>query len=345
MLPSSSLLSRLASLIIAIFVFPSLLLANPQHIFLLTNGQTHAEIPFTLVNNLIVVEVVVAGKRPMNFILDNGTANPVIFQRNHIRGLPLNLGRRITVRGAGVGKAVQATVIDGTSLHLSGAATARIGMVVLDKNPFSHLKTTNKTIHGVLGATLFRSFIVEIDYPNQLLRLHQHEGFSVPDYYQSVPMKVIEGKPYLSALVQGEQATMEMDLMLDLGFNNSLLLQLDDVLARKMMLRSRTAKIGVGFSGTMRGRKGTVPSILIGPGYYESVATIAPFFRSLPSVDTSLGIERMGSVGNTLFKDTSIILNYPEEKFYIACPEPLLAEQNEESQLKTRPIEPEKLVF
>ena len=106
MLPSSSLLSRLASLIIAIFVFPSLLLANPQHIFLLTNGQTHAEIPFTLVNNLIVVEVVVAGKRPMNFILDNGTANPVIFQRNHIRGLPLNLGRRITVRGAGVGKAV-----------------------------------------------------------------------------------------------------------------------------------------------------------------------------------------------------------------------------------------------
>ncbi|MEM6840965.1 MAG: hypothetical protein AAF632_01960 [Bacteroidota bacterium] len=345
MLPSSSLLVRFASLLTLIIVFTSSLQASPQHIFLLTNGQTHAEVPFTLVNNLIVVEVVIASERKMNFILDNGTANSVIFHRKYIKGLPLNLGRRITFRGAGVNNATRATQITGTSLHLSGAATDRIGMVVLDKNPFIHLQSKRTTIHGVLGSTLFRSFIVEIDYPNQLLRLHQHESFLAPDQHQALPMKVIKGKPYLSALVQGEQATMEMNLMLDLGFNNSLLLQVDNSLARKMMSQSRTATIGVGFSGKMTGRKGTVPAVLIGSAYQERVATIAPFFRSLPNVDPVLGMKRMGSVGNTLFQDTSIILNYPEEQFYIACPEPLLADHNEEAHLKTRPIEPEKLVF
>ncbi|WKN41754.1 hypothetical protein [Tunicatimonas pelagia] len=281
-----------------------------------------------MVNNLIVVEVVVASKRPMNFILDNATSNPIIFHKNYIKGLSLALGNKISVRGAGDGKAVGATTISGTSLHLSGVATDRIGMVVLDRNPFSKLKGNQKTIHGVLGSTLFRSFIVEIDYPNQVLRLHQHKSFSPAANYQAVPMQVITGRPYLSALVQGQTATVEMNLMLDLGFNNSLLLQLSDSLLQKMMTKAKTAKVGVGYNGILRGKKGLIPSVLIGPGYYEEVTTIAPFTQSLPQRELTPGIPRMGSIGNTMFKDTSIIFNYPERTFYIACPILLLAQKN-----------------
>ncbi|MGB3585669.1 MAG: hypothetical protein WBA23_03960 [Tunicatimonas sp.] len=327
-------------------MFPySLLAATSQPIFMLTNGQTYVEIPFTFVNNLIVVEVVVAGKRPMNFILDNATTNPVIFHKDYIRGLPLALGNKITVRGAGNGKSVRATLISGTSLHLSGAATDRIGMAVLDKNPFAHFKGGRKKIHGLLGSTLFRSFVVEIDYPRQVLRLHEYENFSVTDNYQSLPMEVVNGRPYLSALVQGKLATMEMNLMLDLGFNNALLLQLSDSLIQKLIIKPRIAKVGVGINGILKGKKGAVNSVLIGPGYYEKVATIAPSARSLPKQELSPGVFRMGSIGNTMFRGTSIIFNYPEEKFYIACPEPLLAKQEKKLGSDIKPIEQEKLVF
>lgn len=346
MLSLIPLLPRLISLLAIVLMLPYSLRAIPfQPIFMLTNGLTYVEIPFTLVNNLIVVEVVVAGKRPMNFILDNATTNPVIFHKDYIRGLPLALGNKITVRGAGKGRAVQATLISGTSLHLSGAATDRIGMVVLDKNPFAQLRGGRKKIHGLLGSTLFRSFIVEIDYPNQVLRLHQHENFSETNDYQSLPMKVVNGRPYLSALVQGELTTMEMNLMVDLGFNNALLLQLSDSLVRKLITKPKTAKVGIGLNGILKGKKGAVNSILIGPSYYEEVATIAPFAKSLPTQELSPGIPRMGSIGNTMFQGTSIIFNYPEEKFYIACPLPLLADQNGELPSKTRPNEPKKLVF
>lgn len=322
MLSLTPLFPKLALLLItATISSESLLALDSQHIFLLTNGKNHTEIPFSLVNNLIVVEVVI-GRKPMNFILDNGTSNPVIFHKKYLKELAVTLGHEITFQGVGAKRSVQATTFYGPSLHLSGVATDRIGMVVLKKNPFAQLKG-KKTIHGVLGSTLFRSFIVEIDYPNQTLRLHQQATFLAPDHYQSVPMKVVAGRPYISALVQGKLSVTEMDLLLDLGFNNSLLLQLGDSMAKKKFTKSVTTRIGAGYGGSLIGRKGTIPSVLIGSNYYENVATIVPVSQSISWKKIGSGIQRMGSVGNTMFKDTSIIINYPEEKFYAACPESL----------------------
>ncbi len=300
---------------------------SAQHIFHLTNGLTSAEVPFRLVKDLIVVEVMLGGKKPLNFILDNGTSNPVIFQSNYLQGLKLDLGPRIFFRGVGDGKAVKARVIPEISLHLSGVAADRLGMVVLDHNPFGRLAYGDTEIHGVLGATLFRSFITEIDYPNRMIRLHQHESFVCPVNYQSLPMEVVKGKPYLNVRIQGVDAELSANLMLDLGFNNSLLLQLPDSLLNQFLIKPRISKIGMGYSGNVKGKSGKVTSVQIGTQFFEEVETMSPFTRSFPDQPQNDLIQRRGSVGNTLFQHTSIILNYPDEQFYYASPRQYIADE------------------
>lgn len=310
--------SSVAQLIAAIslFLLSNIALASPQHIFHLTNGLNSAEVPFRLVNDLIVVDVVLAGKKHLNFILDNGTSNPVIFQPDYLQGLNLNKGSKIIFRGAGTGNAVKATVITGTSLHLSGVATDRLGMVVLDRNPFDGLRFEKTKVHGVLGSTLFRSFITEIDYPNKIIRFHRHDSFICPPNFQSIPMKVVNGKPYVEAWVSGDNAELKANLMIDLGFNNSLMLQLPDSMTNRLIAKYRISRIGVGYSGVLKGKSGRVASMQIGSRCIEEVIAIAPFSRSFPEQPIDSELARAGSIGNTLFQNTSIILNYPDETFY-----------------------------
>jgi hypothetical protein len=300
---------------------------SSQHIFHLTNGLTSAEVPFRLVENLIVVEVMLAGKRSLNFILDNGTSNPVIFQHSFIKGLNLPVGSRIFFRGIGDGKAVKATVIPEASLHLSGVATDRIGMVVLENNPFGNLRYGDTEIHGVLGSTLFRSFITEIDYPNRLIRLHQHDSFVCPVNFQALPMKVVEGKPLINVQIQGIDTEISAHLMIDLGFNNSLMLQLPDSLLDQILIKPRVSRIGTGYSGAVKGKSGKVASVQIGTQYIEEVITLSPFTRSFPELSQHDMAGRRGSIGNTLFQHTSIILNYPDEQFYYASPKRYIADE------------------
>ena len=302
-------------------------MSSSQHIFHLTNGLTSAEVPFRIIKNLIVVEVLLGGKKPLNFILDNGTSNPVIFQPNYMQGLKLPLGTRIFFRGVGDGRAVKATVIPKASLHLSGVATDRIGMVVLDHNPFGRLKYGDTEIHGVLGSTLFRSFITEIDYPNRVIRLHQHDSFVCPANYQALPMKVVKGKPYLNVQIQGTTTEISADLMIDLGFNNSLLLQLPDSLLDQFLIKPRVSRIGAGYSGIVKGKSGKVAAVQIGTHYIEEVVALSPFSRSFPDQPPNKAINRRGSIGNTLFQHTSIILNYPDEQFYYASSRRYLADK------------------
>ncbi|MEQ9439819.1 MAG: hypothetical protein RIG62_12265 [Cyclobacteriaceae bacterium] len=294
-------LSKPLRLAVVVCFVPICLFGGNQHIFHLTNGLSSAEVPFTLVENLIIVQAVIASKKPLNFILDNGTGNPVIFKHEHIEDLALPLGSRVTFRGVGAGQSVNATVIQGTSLHLSGVATDRLGMVVLDQNPFQYLNFGDLEVHGVLGATLFRSFVVEIDYPARMLRFHQHNNFQPPPSFQSYPMKVVDSKPYLPAIVQGKKASQKGFLMLDLGFNNALMLQMTDSLARKMLTQRIVSQVGMGYSGAVSGRLGRIASVQIGNRQVTQVSTIAPFHRSYPIIYLSSEMPRLGSVGNAFF--------------------------------------------
>ena len=297
-----------------------------QQIFQLTTGLTSTTVPFELINNLIIVPVVVDGSRTLNFILDNGTKNPVIFSKAYVRGMNLELGPTVRFRGVGSKRMIQGKVVKGVSLHLSGAATDLIGMVILDRNPLGQLSMKGKTIHGVLGSTLFRCFAVEIDYVRQELHLHDQTSFVADGSYEPMAMTVLESKPFIRATVKKGKNSIHSNFMIDTGFNNKLVLLLPEYIDRQSFAKRGRRRVGIGYGGDIYTHIGRVDTVLIGSLTLDNLYTIIPTSKNVNLHQDISDFPRQGTLGNAAFAHTSIIFDYPANTFYVKRPELLESE-------------------
>lgn len=288
-----------------------------QKIFHLTNGCDSAEIPFRLVQDLMVVTVMLGGKRELNFILDTGTSSALIFNRNYLQGLDIPYGRRVTFYGAGKGRAVRGQVINGIALHLSGAATDRIGMVVLDYSPFQKLELQGVPIHGVLGSNFFNSFVVEIDFRHEILTLHEYETFKPNSTYAVLPMQIHFEKPIIQASIHMDEAIAEVNLMVDTGFNNSLLLYAGENNPVRLPEKVRTRRTGLGYSGRVVSKVGYIQQLSLGGHTMHQVFTIFPNKKSYQWGESLEHAGRHGTLGIGTLKEFDLIFDYPGKKFYL----------------------------
>jgi len=285
-------------------------------IFKIRSGKSYTEIPFQLIDNLIVVTVKVNDQRELNFLMDTGTASPVILHRRYIKGLNLPLGREINFQGAGRGKAVKATVINQMSLQIAGAYAAQLGAVVLQQNVLSHIKLKGVTIHGVLGASLFRSFAVEIDYPARILRLYDNYSYDNDKIYDAYPLKIVMSRPILETEVEWDDGIHKLRLMLDTGFNDKLLIYAQ---ASFSNLGPKFETLGYGYSGKIMGTVSSVPSLRFGNQMLTEIPTFFPSYQAYKADETTTSY-RDGIIGNALLKNYCIVLDYAQRRLLIRKP-------------------------
>ncbi len=296
----------------------NLTLAVGHHkIFYLTNGCNSATIPFKLVENLIVIPVMLDGKKPLNFILDTGTSSAILFNRKYLEGLEVPMGRDISFHGAGNGKAVKGQVINRIGLHLSGAATDGIGMVVLDHNPFRLLQLEETPIHGLLGSVLFRSFVVAIDFVKEEIELIEHSTFIPTPDYASVSMEMVQEKPIIRTSLLINNTLSEVNLLVDTGFNNGLMLFPEAGSPYPMPLKLKRQRIGVGFSGGMTCLTGFIDRLQLGNQVVEQIFTIFPKEQYFQLGKSEKSIARHGTLGTAALKHFQLIFDYTSKKLYI----------------------------
>ncbi|MEK6476671.1 aspartyl protease family protein [Catalinimonas sp. 4WD22] len=282
-------------------------------IFRLLSGLPYTEIPFHFVENLIVVPVRINGETELNFIVDTGTNSPVILHERYVKDLELNWGRTINFQGAGKGKEVEGTVISNLSLQLGDAYAPHLGAVVLKNNPLARLKLKGITIHGIIGASLFRSFAVEIDYHTHTLRLHEGSGFLEGHTYAVHPLQVELSRPIVRSEARWNDELHTLNLMIDTGFNHHLLIYDNTAIAANS---PKFQKLGIGYSGSITGSTGKVPLLQLGERTLFEVDTFFPTYQAYKA-DNSTTSYRDGIVGNALLKQFCIVLDYANNKFYI----------------------------
>ncbi len=253
---------------------------------------------------MIIIPVVFDGRRTLNFILDNGTKNPVIFSKAYVRNMKLDYGPTIRFRGVGSKRTIQGQVVKGASLHLSGAATDHIGMVVLNRNPLEGLSIKGKVIHGVLGSTLFNCFMVEVDYVLQQLRLHDRSAFVADGSYEPMAMKIIESKPFVRATVTKGGQHIHSNFMIDTGFNNVLMLLLPDYIDHTAFVRRSRRKIGFGYGGDIFARVGRMDTLRIGSLVLDAPYTMVPDSKKNHLHQETPDFARQGTLGNAAFAHT-----------------------------------------
>jgi hypothetical protein len=165
---------------------------------------------------------------------------------------------------------------------------------------------------GVIGADLFRRFVVEVDPGEQRVRLHEPAGWRVPDGASVVPLVMENGHPYARAvLALPSGARVERHVHVDTGMNRALTLVGGDA-AAALPLPADGEVTRTCFVGGLRELRAGAPLDLQLGGV--TVARVRPDYAK-PGETTSA--QANGAIGAALLAGWRYAVDYPGRRLVL----------------------------
>ncbi len=277
------------------------------------------DLPFQYINDLIVVDVIFNRSVPLRFIFDTGAEHTILTKREITDLLRLPYRRVIRIRGADMSQDLFAYLVTDVHLEIEERLhAANQAILVLDDDYFRFDELTGLQIHGILGADVFKQFVVRINYQRQLITLFRVPHFKPPRHNtEIVDLDIYKNKPYLyvkGRLPQSDM-TLQLKLLVDTGAGLPILLNIDTHPLLKLPPNTVPGNIGAGLGGFLQGYVGRLEELHIGPFALYNVLT--NFQQLHPDADTSFLHGRHGILGNQLLSRFVVYIDYSKGKLYL----------------------------
>ena len=264
------------------------------------------EIPFEFYRNEIILQVRIAGKGPFSMMLDTGT-DPSAIDLKTARELGLKL---IPLGSPPVGGGNAPRQVFGTYLPLVevGEITARnLETVAIDLSRIS--ERIGKPMQGVLGHSLLKGRIVQIDYPNRIVRFYSQSPFAKMPKQPNTPTHTVLPFRYVDnvliddVFVNGKKVVANFDT----GSNGTFDLTPAAVAYLGMEEEVNRAPAGsdVGYNGASDNKKGELRNVTIG-GISVDAAPVVFFAKGTGRDKRPWGI----NIGNEFLKDFVVTIDY-----------------------------------
>jgi len=274
------------------------------------------EIPFDFYRNEIILEVKVNGKGPFSMMLDTGT-DPSAIELTTARELGLKL---IPLGSPPVGGGNSPRQVYGVYLplvELGGIATRNLEAIAIDLSKIS--ERIGKPIQGVLGHSLLKGRIVQIDYPNRIVRFYSQSPFAKMAKQPSTPTHTVLPFRYADnvliddVLVNGKKMTANFDT----GSNGAFDLTPAAViyLGMEEEVNRAPASSDVGYNGVAENKKGELSNVTIG-GISVAGAPVTFFAKGTGRDKKPWGI----NIGNDFLKDFVVTIDYRSKLLTIEKP-------------------------
>jgi len=284
--------------------------------FEMINGRDRAYIPFERYNNLIVIQVLLNKTIPLKFVLDTGVRTALLTDKTFADVLNISYDRKVKMVGADGVAIVTAYVANDISLELPGIVSRSQSILILEEDYLKLSNTLGTDIHGILGFDLFSRFVVQIDYDDDMLIIHQSKSFTPKKAYSRIPLSVEDTKPYISVVIKSlEGDILSSKLMVDTGASHSLLLNVgsdDQISLPKVTVRGH---IGRGLGGDIDGDMGRVSSIQIGEFIFDQVIASYPDESAYSQYLERTG--RQGTLGGGILGRFTAIFDYNNQMLYL----------------------------
>lgn len=270
-----------------------------------------ARLPFLLQRNLIVVEVTLNGQGPFNFLLDTGINSSLITDPYLGRQLNLRTQGRFLVAGAGEERPLEAYQVNDVAVGLAdGVQAPQASFLLLSDDVLNLSGYVGMPIHGLLGADVFRSFVVEVDPEQQQLTFHDPARYRAPRGRSWARLGLdMEGrKAYLTAPLQlSASVSMPVKLVLDTGAGHALSLETTSDPRLSLPAAHLRTQLGRGLNGNINGYLGRVPALQLGRYRIPSLLTSFP-----DATDVALRADtpRNGNLGFELLKRFTVVIDY-----------------------------------
>ena len=184
-------------------------------------------IPFRYVQSFIVVEVYIEHLFPLNLIFDTGAEHTILFDRRWTDVFSEAYQREIKVIGSDLQTELPAMLTKPMSLIFGNRFQGETPLIILEQNQTNISQVIGEPVHGILSASLFSNFVLQVDYKNRTLVLHPINT-RPPAGYHEMNIQVHKQKPYLLTEVKSTQySSHQLNLLIDTGASLSLLLYLD----------------------------------------------------------------------------------------------------------------------
>jgi hypothetical protein len=272
-------------------------------------------IPFELVTRHVVVKVRINNSRPLSFVFDTGDKVAIV-DLARAQELGLNLHGQIHVGGAGSGQ-LTGSLVQGATWTLPGLEG--FSQPVALALPFDRLAARfGHDFDGIIGSDFIRRFVVEIDYPARVIRLHDKDTFTYSGAGESIPVRLdSQGHPILEAEVTPiGSAPVKGKYVLDIGSGNSLALHSPFVgehsLLNSNLKTIRTIGAG-GAGGQTIGRTGRVAELKIGK-FKISNPTV---FFSQDKAGAFANAALAGNIGQQIASKFKVFLDYGRERIIL----------------------------
>ena len=185
------------------------------------SGQGPVELPFRVAaDGLVLLQGRVNGAHDVEFILDTGAPVTVLIDNARTRALGLDTSgaRRL---GGDDPASPTGVIRGGYSIAFGRVALTELTAVVI---PGASLPCPERFdaigFGGVVGADLFRRFVVEIDWSRRIVRLHEPGPWIPSAGMRPVPIVFESGHPYVHSTIHlPDGRSVPTRLHLDTGMN------------------------------------------------------------------------------------------------------------------------------
>ena len=277
---------------------------NPTPTVRFPPGVSVVEVPFRFEGNTILLDARVNGSDPLVFVLDTGTYDNVVMKPQKLEGVKLDFGGSEGESGGhGHVRVAQGVRLDLGQLQLEGGELAVM--------PQSTLSGLGKVAwDGILGDPFFENLVVEVDWENETLRLHDPAVFEPPKDALSIPLEREAGHIYLSSDVEIEGKTTSVRLIVDTGSTGALSLRSDRVSVPSR--RVVDVILGRGLGGVVKGDFGRVDKLLLGDLEFEGVLT-----TFLDNSSKMIAVRGDGNLGLEVLRRTWVAFDYPNNRMLL----------------------------
>jgi hypothetical protein len=275
------------------------------------------ELPFSIENNFMVINILLDNILPVRFIIDTGAENTILLEKTMSDMLQVDYRRTFTIRGADINTTLTAYLATGIDLRIADRLLARNrSMLVLEENYFDFERLTGTSVQGILGADFLMRFTVEFDFRKRLMILHEPNDWEPTGKHVNIPAEFIRNRAYLNipVSVTGNEVTNRR-LLLDSGAGLTLLIHtFGDSTDLDLPQLTVPTYIASGLGGDLEGSVGRAREIALAGKRLENVIT---YFQPVDTAGLAFLNDRQGIIGNRLLRRFNVVIDYTQDQVWM----------------------------
>ncbi|QIX60356.1 hypothetical protein HER32_03800 [Hymenobacter sp. BT18] len=267
--------------------------------------------------NLMIVKVRLNGKGPFNFMLDTGVGVSLLTDPGLQAELGLKVGQRFRVVGVGEEAALEAYISNDVRAELDGIVAPSMSLMVLSDDVLDLSSYVGMPIHGILGADIFHSLVVEVRPTESRLIAYEPTRYRAPRSrrWAMLPLSMEGSKSYVTTAVTfADSLQLPLKLVLDTGAGHALSVETGSDARLQLPAQRLRSQLGRGLSGFINGYLGRVQTLEL--GRYR-IANLLTSFPDNAEVHQRTNSERNGNLGFELLKRFTVVIDYPHNRLLL----------------------------